>query len=107
MVDNENNYMGECNYWTIHDFQNIKGLVIVHNNIGYINAEKFADVRINLVSENTDVLCLTESGLGVNDEIGSYHIPGFRVYRQDRDLSKGKNRWGGLQTYIRENLFSS
>ena len=68
---------------------------MVHFNVGYLTAEKFADVKINLVSPNTDVLCITESGLCSSDDLGSYFIPGFRIYRQDRDFSKSKTSGGG------------
>ena len=96
MDDIENNYMGDCSYWTINNFHNVKGLVLVHFNVGYLNAEKFADVKVNLVSENTDVLCLSESGLNEKDDSGFYFIPGFKLYRQDRNFSKSKSSGGGV-----------
>ena len=44
--------------------------------------------------------------VGFVHQIGSYFIPGFRIYRQDRDFSKSKSSGGGLLTYVRENLIS-
>ena len=96
MVNNSTDYMGECDYWTVEDFQNIDGLVLVHFNVGYLTPEKFTDISINLISENTDILCLSETGLCDKDDDGSYFILGFKMYRQDRDFNKSKSSGGGF-----------
>ena len=105
MVDLENrNYVGECSYYTVNEFREVKGLVMVHFNCGILSVEKLADIKVNLVSPNTDILCITESGLGPNDENGTYNIDNFIMYRQDRDFEKCKSSGGGLITYIRDTL---
>ena len=97
-------YMGECHYMDIENYQDLKGFVLVSYNCGSLTTERLVEIKDSLVSPYTSVLCISETHLTSNDDSGSYVIPGFNIFRQDRDTSLSKSSGGGLLTYINDSL---
>ena len=70
---------------SVEDFQKINGLKIVHFNVGKLTDFKHKDIIQNLVNENLDVLTCTESWMKNSQCEGTYGIPGYNMFRQDRN----------------------
>ena len=104
MDDSVLDYMGECQYIEIEKYKELKGFVLVSYNCGGLTAERLVDINDSLISPYTSVLCLSETHLNSMDDTGSYMIPGFNIFRQDRNTSLSKSSGGGLLTYVNESL---
>ena len=77
-----------------------KGLKIVHLNIRSIVKHRN---EVEVTFSDYDIICLTESWLNCNVENSVRDVPGFNIYRQDRqsEVNQVKKRGGGILVYIK------
>lgn len=76
-----------------------KGLLGRHLNIRSI-ASKIDHVDKLLTDSNLDFICLSETWLTKTSPQAAFNIPGYNIFRRDRETGKG----GGLLFYIKDNL---
>ncbi len=73
----------------------------------YTNAQsllsKVDELRINICDLLPDVISITETWLSEQIDNRELTIPGFRLFRKDRDNRKG----GGVATFIKNGLHVS
>ncbi len=79
-----------------------KGLLGGHLNIRSI-LSKSEQIQHLLLDSNLDFLCLSETWLSQNAPLAALNIPGYNIYRKDREGSK---KGGGVMVYIKSTLVS-
>ena len=102
MNNNASNVNNDCRYFTLEEFKELKGFVLVHFNCGKLNDKnrlKIADIKKNLISDSLSVLCLSETWMCDADDSGEFLIPGFNLFRQDRNFNLSKSS-GGVSLLI-------
>ncbi len=77
-----------------------KGLLGGHLNIRNIRS-KSEQIQHLLLDSNLDFLCLSETWLNQNAPLAALNIPGYNIYRKDREGSK---KGGGVMVYIKSTL---
>lgn len=77
-----------------------KGLLGGHLNIRSI-LSKSEQIQHLLLDSNLDFLCLSETCLNQNAPLAALNIPGYNIYRKDREGSK---KGGGVMVYIKSTL---
>lgn len=76
-----------------------KGLLGGHLNIRSL-ISKSDQIQHLLLDSNLDFLCLSETWLNKNAPSAAVNVSGFKVFRRDRERSKG----GGVMVYVK-NVF--
>lgn len=75
-------------------YQNVRGL-----------RSKTTDFRLNIISNNWDIIALTETWLNSSVYNAELFPDGYQVYRRDRcQLQTGKSRGGGVLVAISNNI---
>src|SRR3989442_15718191 len=72
---------------------------------GIMNKVKIEEIRLEVLNSKVDILGISESWMheGIGD--AKISIPGFAVFRRDRDVGlSGKQRGGGVLMYVRDRL---
>jgi len=77
-----------------------RGLLGGHLNIRSL-LSKSEQIQHLLLGSNLDFLCLSETWLNQNAPLAALNIPGYNIYRTDRQVSK---KGGGVMVYIRSTL---
>ena len=77
-----------------------KGLLGGHLNIRSI-LSKSEQIQHLLLDSNLDFLCLSETWLNQNAPLAALNVPGYNIYRKDREGSK---KGGGVVVYIKSTL---
>lgn len=76
-----------------------KGIFGGHINIRSI-VQKSEEIQQLLSDSNLDYLCLTETWLTPTTPLAMFNVPGFKIYRKDRQSGRG----GGVMVYVKENI---
>ena len=103
MIDIVDEYRGVK---AVADMVNNKGLTIMHWNARSMYP-KYEEILHLCENSDCELLCISESWLTdiITDDMIS--IPGYNLFRKDRDEASGKQREGGVCVYVKNKLLVS